>query len=92
MYTIIGTGIFLGHTHADLLFIYHPCDFKSEIPKGFGVMEKNVQNVATVHIKYMLCTQPVERCNPMTSQRLARYARQALYAEIGLSSLFYVTL
>ena len=42
-------------------------------------MDKNVQNVATVH---MLCTQPVERCNPMTSQRLARYARQALYAEI----------
>ena len=42
-----------------------PVISKFEIPKGFGVIDKNVQNVATVH---MLCTQPAERCNPMTSQ------------------------
>ena len=39
-----------------------PVISKFEIPKGFGVIDKNVQNVATVH---MLCTQPAERCNPM---------------------------
>ena len=44
-----------------------PVISKFEIPKGFGVIDKNVQNVATVH---MLCPQPAERCNPMamTSQ------------------------
>ena len=42
-----------------------PVISKFEIPKGFGVIDKNVQNVATVP---MLCTQPAERCNPMTSQ------------------------
>ena len=42
-----------------------PVISKFEIPKGFGVIDKNVQNIATVH---MLCTQPAERCNPMTSQ------------------------
>ena len=42
-----------------------PVISKFEIPKGFGVIDKNVQNVVTVH---MLCTQPAERCNPMTSQ------------------------
>ena len=117
-----------------------PVISKFEIPKGFGVIDKNVQNVATVHMLCTVCTQPAERCNPMTSQwnspgRLACtvskwslrqdlllklrnlelesltclslssksclklhletgpcYARQALYAGIGLSSLFYVTL
>ena len=42
-----------------------PVISKFEIPKGFGVIDKNVQNVTTVH---MLCTQPAERCHPMTSQ------------------------
>ena len=36
-------------------------------------LDKNVQNVATVH---MLCTQPLERCNPMTSQ----YSSPAMHA------------
>ena len=67
-----------------------PVISKFEIPKGFGVIDKNVQNVATVH---MLCTQPAERYNPMTSPvELSCSGRQALYAGIGMSSLFYVSL
>ena len=54
-----------------------PVISKFEIPKGFGVIDKNVQNVATVH---MLCTQPAERCNPMSMTSHSQCSSPAMHA------------